>query len=220
MAVAILHFGHEIDECFPLLRQRGYSIHCVQSADFRCACQSETSYDLVSSTDVQNEDNCLAAEEARRHLLVPAILFQVRSALHLPQIKERLAKSRTSDYDLVIAAGDLPQSWIPKLEDLVALGNRLRGASKRLVANSIKLRHEASTLIEQAQIAIERVGLQREQNQMSTPIPNKLADRILKCTSCGESFVFTAGQQLLFHMHSLRHVPDKCSRCNSKPKGR
>jgi hypothetical protein len=221
MAAAILHFGQEIDEYFPFLRQRGYSIHCVQSAiDFNCVSQSKRSYDLVSSTDVENATSCLAAEEARRHLLAPAILFQMRSALHLPQIKQRTASSRTSDYDLVIATDELMQSWIPKLENLVSLGKRLRGASKRLVANSIQLKQEASVVIERTQIAIERARLQREKNHVSMPIPNMLADRILKCKCCGDNFVFPAGEQLLFHMHSLRHVPDKCSRCNSNHKAR
>jgi hypothetical protein len=145
MAAVILHFGQEIDECFPLLRQLGYSIHCVQSSiDISCACHSERNYDLVSSTDFENEDSRLAAEEARRHLLVPAILFQVRSAFQLPHVKQRSAKSRSSDYDLVISSNELPQSWISKIEDLASVGKRLRDASNRLVANSIQLKQDAA----------------------------------------------------------------------------
>jgi hypothetical protein len=216
MAAAILHFGQEIDECFPLLRQRGYSIHCVQNGfDLHHARQSGAGYDLVSSTDIENEDSWLAADEARKHLLVPAILFHVKADLQSPQGKQGLAESEDSDYDLVIQADDSSQCWIARVDELVLLGQRLRGASQRLTANSKQLRQQAAITIEKTRMEIERAKAQFEQNHLSLPIPNMLADRILKCKSCGESFVFHAGEQLLFQLHRLSHVPDKCSRCKS-----
>jgi Probable zinc-ribbon domain len=216
LAAAILHFGQEIDECFPLLRQRGYSIHCVQNVfDLHQARQSGAGYDLVSSTNVENSDSWVAADEARKHLLVPAILFHVKADLQSPQGKLGSAKFENSDYDLVIPADESSQCWIPKVNELVSLGQRLRGASKRLIANSKQFRQETAFAIEKTRLEIERAKAQLEQNDLSLPIPNMLADRILKCKSCGESFVFHAGEQLSFQLHRLMHVPDKCSRCKS-----
>lgn len=217
MASAILHFGREIEERFRFLRRRGNFIHCVQNAvDLDQLHQSGIEFDLVSSTDVEKEDCAVAAEEARRHLLVPAILFQVQAVNPLQRAAQKLAKSASpSDYDLVIRANESPEFWIPKLDGLVALGQRLRGASNRLVSNSIQLRQETAAVIEQTEMEIERARSQLEQSDMSSRIPNMLSDRILKCRSCGENFVFPAGEQLLLQLHRFRSVPERCGRCNS-----
>jgi CxxC-x17-CxxC domain-containing protein len=42
------------------------------------------------------------------------------------------------------------------------------------------------------------------------------ADRVLKCSSCGEEFVFTAGEQLFFHDKQFKNDPKLCKKCKAK----
>jgi len=79
----------------------------------------------------------------------------------------------------VIQADDSSQCWIASVDELVLLGQRLRGASQRLTANSKQLRQQAAITIEKTRMEIERAKAQFEQNHLSLPIPNMLADRIL-----------------------------------------
>jgi CxxC-x17-CxxC domain-containing protein len=41
-------------------------------------------------------------------------------------------------------------------------------------------------------------------------------DRELKCVSCGEEFVFTAGEQLFFHDKQFKNDPRHCKKCKAK----
>ena len=41
-------------------------------------------------------------------------------------------------------------------------------------------------------------------------------DRILKCSECGAEFVFTAGEQHLFHDKNFKNEPKRCKACKSK----
>jgi len=215
MAAAILHFGQELDGRLSLLEQRGYSISCFQQAvALNQVPRSETVYDLVSLTDVEDEHCWRAADRARRHLLVPAILLRVKPVTSLPRVERQSSGAITSDYDLVISQDESPHTWIPRIDALISMGQRLRCASEQIIARSIRLRKETAMVTERTHREMERAKLMREQNDLSMPIPNMLADRILNCNSCGESFVFTAGDQLLFQLRKLMHVPRDCKQCS------
>jgi len=212
MPSAILHFGKEIDECFPQFRRHGYTIHCFQSAiDFREIGQTSTDYDLVSSADSEDKECLLAADHTRKSLLVPAVLFRTRVATPVFPAIDSSAMVDTSDYDLVIPTDAPTKVWIPRLDALISLGRRLRDASRRIVANSARLRQDAIT--ERAHQEIGRANWLCEQIDVSRRIPNLLADRILKCTSCGTNFVFPAGEQLLMHFRDGMNVPLVCDEC-------
>jgi CxxC-x17-CxxC domain-containing protein len=40
-----------------------------------------------------------------------------------------------------------------------------------------------------------------------------LADRELKCSECGEMFVFSAGEQQFFRDRGFNHDPKRCKQC-------
>jgi len=44
-------------------------------------------------------------------------------------------------------------------------------------------------------------------------------DRFLKCSDCGEEFVFTAGEQLFFHDKQFKNDPKRCKLCKAKRAG-
>lgn len=214
MTAAILHFGKEIEMCFSRFRGQGYSIHCVQNAiDFHEARHLGLDYDLVSSADSESEDCWLAADEARKSLLVPAILFRTWTQIQPLRVEDRPPGIDPADYDLVIPADALPHVWIPRLDGLIALGRRLRLASQKIIANSVRLRQETSTVIDRTHLEIERAKSLCEEIDVFKPIPNMLADRILKCQSCGENFVFLAGEQLLTQLRDAMNVPVLCDNC-------
>ncbi len=214
MTAAILHFGKEIDVCFPHLRSQGYSVHCVKKAtDYDEVGDSNFEYDLVSSTDSESEDCWVAADEARKSLLVPAILFLTRTQMQRLRVHDRSAEVDPSDYDLTIPEDASPHVWIPKLDELIALGRRLRLASQKIIANSVRLRQEASLVIGKTHIEIGRAKSLCEEIDVLKPIPNMLADRILQCRSCGQNFVFPAGEQLLTQLRDNTDVPALCDNC-------
>lgn len=139
----ILHFGREV-ECFPLLRSRGYSIHRFDEAiDFSQLRRSRVDYDLVSLTEMESERFSSAATQAREVLLVPAVLFRMRTAIVGRELERRAAGPGTSDYDLEFSASEPEGVWLGALDDLVARGRRLRGAAERIVARSLELRQES-----------------------------------------------------------------------------
>ena len=136
MSGIIAHFGEEIDPCFALLRQRGYSLHCFQRAIDLSPNHATTPYDLVSSSDTGDEECWSAADQSRKHLLVPSILFRISAT---SQRQNRTSNEpEHSDYDLVIQADQSPDLWISNLDHLIALGRRLRRATQAIVANSIR----------------------------------------------------------------------------------
>ncbi len=45
-------------------------------------------------------------------------------------------------------------------------------------------------------------------------------DRFLKCSDCGNDFVFTAGEQLFFHERQFKNDPKRCKLCKAKRTGR
>jgi CxxC-x17-CxxC domain-containing protein len=44
----------------------------------------------------------------------------------------------------------------------------------------------------------------------------QFVDRFLKCSDCGEQFVFTAGEQLFFHDKQFKNDPKRCKPCKAK----
>ena len=45
-------------------------------------------------------------------------------------------------------------------------------------------------------------------------------DQHIKCSDCGEEFLFTAGEQSFYREHGLTHPPTRCKRCREMRKGR
>jgi CxxC-x17-CxxC domain-containing protein len=41
-------------------------------------------------------------------------------------------------------------------------------------------------------------------------------DKVLTCIDCGETFLFTAGEQLFFHDKNFKNEPKRCKGCKSK----
>jgi CxxC-x17-CxxC domain-containing protein len=41
-------------------------------------------------------------------------------------------------------------------------------------------------------------------------------DKVLTCVDCGETFIFTAGEQLFFHDKQFRNEPKRCKNCKTK----
>ncbi len=41
-------------------------------------------------------------------------------------------------------------------------------------------------------------------------------DRVLKCSACGEEFVFTAGEQVFFYDKQFKNDPKLCKKCKAK----
>jgi CxxC-x17-CxxC domain-containing protein len=47
----------------------------------------------------------------------------------------------------------------------------------------------------------------------------QFVDRFLKCSDCGEEFVFTAGEQLFFSDKQFKNDPKRCKLCKAKRQG-
>jgi len=47
----------------------------------------------------------------------------------------------------------------------------------------------------------------------------EFVDRLLKCSDCGQEFVFTAGEQLFFHDKQFKNDPKRCKLCKAKRAG-
>lgn len=47
----------------------------------------------------------------------------------------------------------------------------------------------------------------------------EFVDRILKCSDCGNDFVFTAGEQLFFFDKQFKNDPKRCKLCKAKRAG-
>jgi len=44
-------------------------------------------------------------------------------------------------------------------------------------------------------------------------------DRLLKCSDCGNEFVFTAGEQIFFYDKQFKNDPKRCKLCKAKRAG-
>ena len=47
----------------------------------------------------------------------------------------------------------------------------------------------------------------------------EFTDRILKCSDCGNEFIFTAGEQLFFFDKQFKNDPKRCKLCKAKRAG-
>jgi CxxC-x17-CxxC domain-containing protein len=47
----------------------------------------------------------------------------------------------------------------------------------------------------------------------------QFSDRFLKCSDCGNDFVFTAGEQLFFYDKQFKNDPKRCKLCKAKRAG-
>jgi CxxC-x17-CxxC domain-containing protein len=47
----------------------------------------------------------------------------------------------------------------------------------------------------------------------------EFVDRFLKCSDCGNDFVFTAGEQLFFYDKQFKNDPKRCKLCKAKRAG-
>ncbi len=48
---------------------------------------------------------------------------------------------------------------------------------------------------------------------------NDFTDRVLKCSDCGNDFIFTAGEQLFFLDRQFKNDPKRCKLCKAKRAG-
>ena len=47
----------------------------------------------------------------------------------------------------------------------------------------------------------------------------QFVDRLLKCSDCGNDFVFTAGEQIFFYDKQFKNDPKRCKLCKAKRSG-
>ncbi|MFP5232919.1 MAG: zinc-ribbon domain containing protein [Acidobacteriota bacterium] len=47
----------------------------------------------------------------------------------------------------------------------------------------------------------------------------QFVDRLLKCSDCGQDFVFTAGEQIFFYDKQFKNDPKRCKLCKAKRAG-
>ena len=47
----------------------------------------------------------------------------------------------------------------------------------------------------------------------------EFTDRVLKCSDCGNDFIFTAGEQLFFFDRQFKNDPKRCKLCKAKRAG-
>lgn len=40
-------------------------------------------------------------------------------------------------------------------------------------------------------------------------------DKVLKCSTCGDEFIFSAGEQLFFREKQFQHEPKRCKKCKA-----
>ncbi|MBA3514717.1 MAG: zinc-ribbon domain containing protein [Pyrinomonadaceae bacterium] len=50
-------------------------------------------------------------------------------------------------------------------------------------------------------------------SQAQTNADSEYPDRAIKCVDCGESFIWTGGEQVFFHDKGLKNEPKRCKPC-------
>jgi CxxC-x17-CxxC domain-containing protein len=48
----------------------------------------------------------------------------------------------------------------------------------------------------------------------------EFTDKSLVCVECGQTFVWTAGEQLFYHDRNFRNEPKRCKECKGRRAGR
>jgi hypothetical protein len=44
----------------------------------------------------------------------------------------------------------------------------------------------------------------------------KALDKLLSCTTCGDGFIFSAGEQELHQLRGIAKLPEQCPRCQRR----
>lgn len=62
---------------------------------------------------------------------------------------------------------------------------------------------------------IEQTLINTDEKLRATHIESEseFDDRSIKCVDCGESFIWTAGEQVFFHDKGLKNEPKRCKTC-------
>jgi CxxC-x17-CxxC domain-containing protein len=220
MAANILHYGQELSECFPFLRKAGYSISRYEKIfEFREVLQSGTSHDAISLCEVEDAESRLVVQAARTYSPAPLILFHTANVIPFSAGGQELAGMQEdpgSEFDLVIRASASPWIWISEIDELIARSRELFNESRRIREVSAVLRQEAEAAREKTRFERERAEAERARNALTVAAPAIPADRMLRCSVCGEEFVFSAGEQLFFQLRNFINDPKQCRRCRSR----
>jgi len=213
MVANILHFGEELDDRFPLLRNAGFSIKLFESlADFRGALESRADHDALSVPDLPADLSRDVIQAARTYSSAPLILFRTVS---VTPFRAGTAAETGTDFDLVVPASP-PSGWITDVAALIARGRALCAESQRIQQESLLLREEARKVIEQSAFERERARLLRAEDTLGGAMPTSFADKVLTCAKCGAEFVFTAEEQFFFQQRNFTNDPKVCKKCRSQ----
>ena len=221
MAANLLHFGQELADRFPLLRNAGFSISLFDAfPDFRHALESSVDHDALSVSDLQPDVPSDFVQAARTYSRAPLILFRTNNLLPFRTAgnADRAANGSEAGagFDLVVPPSPAG-TWIADLAGLMACGRELRARSRQICEQSIQLRREMNEVIEKTLFETERARLQRAQGAPADLA--SFADKVLQCSNCRAEFVFTAGEQLFFQKRNFVHDPKVCKKCRSRRTG-
>jgi CxxC-x17-CxxC domain-containing protein len=224
MASGILHFGQELSNRFPFLRNAGFSIHaCEKFVEFQDVLQSGVSHDAVSFSDLDQDALPLALLAARTHSSAPTILFRTRSLLSFSAAGCEPAATPPSapadpadkDFDLIIPPFASPRAWVGDLAALIVHCRAIQFQSQSIRQQSILLRQESSAARAASRTQRERAKLEHARTLDTAP-GWTLMDRLLRCSHCGMEFVFSAGEQMFFLNRGFINDPRHCKRCRAE----
>jgi CxxC-x17-CxxC domain-containing protein len=220
MAANILHYGQELSDCFPFLRNAGYSISRYEKViEFRESLESGVDHDAISLSDLERDESALVVETARIYSPAPLILFRTGKVIPFEASERQHAPSQENarpDFDLVIPAAASPLTWIPEIDGLIARSREILTQSREIREISIQLRRAAAAAREKSRLERERGEMERARNAVLIAAPTVAVDRVLRCAVCGEEFVFSAGEQLFFQLRNFVNDPKHCRRCRSR----
>jgi CxxC-x17-CxxC domain-containing protein len=219
MAASILHFGQELCNRFPVLRNNGYSVHRYENIpDFRQALQSGMEYDAVSMPEIEEDVSGFVVQAARCYSPAPLILFRTGVPVTFQDGDEELPRTQANldaDFDLIVPAAAPPLRWMADIGALIARSRALKRSAERICERAVLLKRQTAEVIERTRLEFERCALECARNARGDAAPQTLADRDLKCTDCGAEFVFTAGEQYFFHLRNFVNDPKLCKSCRS-----
>jgi CxxC-x17-CxxC domain-containing protein len=219
MASSILHFGEELSQRFPILRNAGYSVHrCGTFLEFRDALQSGMEHDAISLSDLEEDASPLAVLAARTHSPAPVILFRTRNLIALPGGCEPAGTPALAeaDFDLVVPPFASARAWVSDLASLITRSRAIVHQSQRFREQSALVRREAQAAREKFRAERERGAVERARNTVPAIGWPTLIDRFLHCANCGAEFVFSAAEQLFFVERGFVNDPRRCKKCRAE----
>jgi CxxC-x17-CxxC domain-containing protein len=222
MAARILHFGQELFNRFPLLRNSGYSVERYEAIlEFRNALESRVEHDAVSTTELGSDLSPLVVLAARTYSSAPLILFQTQSVASFPAdgASAGLQAATDADFDLIVPAIAPARTWIGDIAALIGRSREVRERSRQIRDRSVLLREELEAIKRKTRFEIERGKLERARNPFPDAGSALLVDKLLICSRCGVEFVFTAGEQIFFQKRHFLNDPKVCKKCRSERKG-